>query len=873
MTALAASRLLRDAFVSPPADADADPRARLRASYLSFKERANLLAGEINRDFPDFTVHDGSHLDALWELADTVAGPRASLNPLDAYVLGGAILIHDLGLALASYPGGKSDLREEPEWSDALTMALERHLGRPPLKAELAAPPAEIEKATEQQVLRRRHAAHAEELASMSWVGGGRELFLIEDSELRHAYGPLIGQIAHSHWWGTAELPRVFGQSLGAPAWCPAEWTVDPLRLACLLRVCDALHLDSRRAPQFLRALREPLPPISSNHWSFQGRLARPYLKGSYLEFTAGDPFGPEDAEAWWLCHDTLRRADRWIREVQALLADSNMEPLAVQGVAGVENPGRLAQLIRTRDWIPVDTDIRATNVADLVLKLGGSELYGPDRPHVALRELIQNGADAVRARRLMEGRDERWGRVSVSLTETRGSWWLEVADTGVGMDEERLTGALVDFGSSFWGSGAVAREFPGLLAQGFRPTGRYGIGFFSVFMLGSRVEIVSRPYSASLAETRVLTFHEGVAERPILSEAGPTEQLGEGGTRVRVRLDDGIREGLLAAVGEEPVSLERLCSWLCPALAVDLWVKGAAREPVIRAGDWLDVKGGELLDRISGGLRETRADEGHLGMVAENLELVRDPDGTVVGRAALLPLDHPGSFRLHGNAVVTVGGMRSMNLTNVAGVLVGEPITVTRDEARPIAAPEALADWATRQGEIALGTKLEEAVLAELADFIFACEGDIGELPVALSTVGWLRTRDLEPWLAQRRTVIFLDYSEKLFDEDREGRIELAENVLMFNNPLGTFLYKDHSDRQQRWPEPQILGNPDRYVGRIQSLVIERAAVAWGCSEEEVVKAMKLSFMRDMVSAEVGTRDGEPVVFNHLDAIVRPAG
>ncbi|MDX6602717.1 MAG: hypothetical protein QOF13_1919 [Solirubrobacterales bacterium] len=873
MTALAASRLLRDAFVSPSSDPYTDARARLRASYLSFKEHADLLAGEINRDFPDFTVHDGSHLDALWELADTVAGPQASLNPLDAYVLGGAILLHDLGLALASYPGGKSDLREEPEWSDALTAALERHLGRPPLKDELASAPREIEKRAEQQVLRRRHAAHAEELASTSWSAAGREMFLIEDSELRHSYGPLMGQIAHSHWWETAELPRVFGQSLGPPAWCPSEWTANPLRLACLLRVCDALHLDSTRAPQFLRALREPLPPASSNHWTFQGRLARPYLNGSYLEFTAGDPFGPEDADAWWLCHDVLRRADQWIREVQALLADSNMEGLAIQGIAGVEDPRRLARLIRIRGWIPVDTDIRVTNVADLVVKLGGSELYGPDRPHVALRELIQNGADAVRARRIMEGRGDGWGRVSVSLTQRSGGWWLEVADTGVGMSEERLAGALIDFGSSFWGTGAVAREFPGLLSQGFRPTGRYGVGFFSVFMLGSRVEVLSRPYSASLADTRSFTFRAGVAERPILSEVGPGEQLVDGGTLVRVRLDDGVKDKLLSAVGEEAVTLETLCGWLCPALDVDLYVDGAGKEPVVRADDWLDLEGMELLDRIAGGTREAAADGGHLELVAANLQLVHDPDGTVIGRAALLPLDYPGSFRLHGNAVVTVGGMRSMSLTGVAGVLAGESTTVTRDAAKPIVAPEGLAGWATEQGETALGTKLPEAVLAELADFVVACEGDIGALPVALSTSGWLRAADLEPWLARQRTVVFIDYSEKLFDENQGGPIELADNVLMFNNPLGTFLYDDLSERQQRWPEPRLLGNPDRYVGRIQSLVIECAATAWGCTEEEIVEAMKLSFMRDQVSAKIGARGGEPVVFHHVDAIVRPTG
>lgn len=872
MTSLAASRLLRDAFASPSSDPDADPRARLRGSYLSFKERANLLAGEISRDLPHFTVHDGSHLDALWELADVVAGPQASLNPLEAYVLGGAILLHDLGLAVASYPGGRSDLREEPEWSDALAVALERHLGRPALREELAAAGVEIEREAEQQLLRQRHAARAEELALLSWTAADRELFLLEDSELRHSYGPLMGRIAHSHWWETAKLPEVFGQSLGPPGWCPSEWTVNPLRLACLLRVCDAVHLDSRRAPQFLRALREPLPPVSSDHWSFLGRLARPYLNGSYLEFTAGDPFGPQDAAAWWLCHDTLHRADRWIREVQALLADSNMEELAVRGIAGVDDPQRLARLIHVRDWIPVDTDIAVSNVADLVVKLGGTELYGPDRPYVALRELVQNGADAVRARRLLEGRDGGWGRVSVSLERDSDHWWLEVADSGVGISEERLAGALVDFGNSFWSKGAVAREFPGLLAQGFRPTGHYGIGFFSVFMLGSWVEVISRPYSGSVAETRALTFREGVAARPILSGGRLPDQLVDGGTLVRVRLDEGVKDKLLLAAGETELTLETLCGWLCPALDVDLHVDEAEKNPVVGANDWLELPGMELINRISGGSQEGRGQEGYLELIASNLDVVRNPDGEAVGRAALLPLDAPSAFRLHGNAIVTVGGMRSMRLTGVAGVLVGESTTVTRDAAKPIVAAEALADWATEQGKIALRKGLADLALAELADLVIGCGGEVGALPIAHSADGWLRAKDLEPWLARRRTVIFIEHGEKWFEEQNDGPMVLADHVLLFNNPFGTLLYKDYSDRQERWPEARLRDHPDRFAQRIQGLVIELAAAAWGCTVNQVVAAMKISHMDgEQYSAEIGSRDGEPVVSHFVDALVRP--
>ena len=85
-------------------DQHASQRTRLRVAYLSLRERAALLADRIQDDLPELTVHDVTHLDALWELADLVAGSNVSLNPAEGFVLGAAFLIHDLGLAVAAYP-------------------------------------------------------------------------------------------------------------------------------------------------------------------------------------------------------------------------------------------------------------------------------------------------------------------------------------------------------------------------------------------------------------------------------------------------------------------------------------------------------------------------------------------------------------------------------------------------------------------------------------------------------------------------------------------------------------------------------------------------------------------------------------------------
>ncbi len=110
-------------------DPSAVPREFLQTTLLAFRERAKFLAGEIARDLPEFTNHDLTHLDALWETATLICGSEYPLTPSEAFVLGGAFLVHDLGMGLAAYPGGIAQLKREPIWSDLVTIRLREKCG------------------------------------------------------------------------------------------------------------------------------------------------------------------------------------------------------------------------------------------------------------------------------------------------------------------------------------------------------------------------------------------------------------------------------------------------------------------------------------------------------------------------------------------------------------------------------------------------------------------------------------------------------------------------------------------------------------------------------------------------------------------------
>ena len=153
-------------------------------------------------------------------------------------------------------------------------------------------------------------------------------------------------------------------------------------------------------------------------------------------------------------------------------------------------------------------------------------------------RELIQNARDAVVGRRIKEGATNSWGEITGALLATEIGHEIEVQDAGLGMSAEFLSGPFLDFGTSYWNSSLMLREHPGLASRGFEPQGQFGIGFFSVFMWGEFVKVVTRRPEDGIECTRVLEFGKGLSGRPVLRLAAADERLKDPGTLVRIQLD-----------------------------------------------------------------------------------------------------------------------------------------------------------------------------------------------------------------------------------------------------------------------------------------------------------------------------------------------
>src|ERR1022692_2452827 len=607
-----------DAYGNTSPYASRAETTRLSSALDRIYENSSQLAAQIWSAQPGFTAHDSTHCTAIWELADTIRGSDLTLNPAEVFVLGAAVFFHDLAMTLAALPLRSAELLDHPSWRDTLSIELRRSLGRAPSQDELDTPPSDIVENVTQQLLRDRHAELSGSLPTSEYVSPNDpslRLYLIEDPDLRLTYGDLIGKLAASHGRSVSELISLLPEKVGAPHFAPISWIVSTLT------PCGRSHID-----------------------------------------------------AWWRCVDALQMVDRELKSVDDALADSNKPRLAARSVAGAQDISRIASYVKTEGWEPVDARVHIGDVVSLVSRLGGEQLYG-ERDIIAIRELVLNAADAINALRTLYGSEavEYTGRVLVSLSHEPDKRAITIDDNGIGMPVSVLTGALLDFGTSFWEKPEASRLYPGLQSRGFTAAGRYGIGFFSAFMWGSEIKVTSRSYYASMEDTYVLEFRDGLSNRPIVRKADPHERRATSGTSVSICLNDRFDadDGAISIwietrgmISKAELPLSRLLAWLIPAseVRIEVMSKGV-REIAVEAGDWRRLAGADLIARLIPPV--SVFDLADLELVAQeigpNLREILDDRGQVVGRGTLLNETAVAASGPHWrgllNGVVTVGG------------------------------------------------------------------------------------------------------------------------------------------------------------------------------------------------------------------------
>ena len=132
------------------------------------------------------------------------------------------------------------------------------------------------------------------------------------------------------------------------------------------------------------------------------------------------------------------------------------------------------------------------TEVSKL-LELITHSLYS--HKEIFLRELVSNASDAIDKLKYMSISEDAYKSISfepkLSVYIDKKAKTLVVSDNGIGMNEEELADNLGTIARS------GTRDFLETLKEGDKKNsnliGQFGVGFYSVFMVADRVEVISK--------------------------------------------------------------------------------------------------------------------------------------------------------------------------------------------------------------------------------------------------------------------------------------------------------------------------------------------------------------------------------------------
>lgn len=500
--------------------------------------------------FPDFTDHGVRHVQKVLndeiQLLTPGALENGNLTSGDTFLIVVATLLHDLGMhlykdgflellsperpalpALRLWPDGagfteqkewremwQGYISEARRWSDMKRIQVfgtadmhttpasweeYRSLGKPDNDAVILD---EIfGKRLIGEFIRRHHARIAHEIAVFGFPGLSDEVFPALYEKVGEL-ADLAGFVGRSHHHSIRTCADFVHDKL--------EGNVGPydshyVLAMALLRISDYLQLDFKRAPTILFKLRQPQNPVSIREWQKH-------------EIVAPASFAHRD-KATILFNFVRQPSYSVFLALQQLLDDVQRELDESNGALFEQYPrGSSTELLRLA-FTRIRSNLDAQSYTDLlpyspqrveitldpkIIPLMVRPLYG-DLPEFGIRELLQNSVDAVRERDhycLTRGIDAGCllyptfdEDVLIQFRQSaNGQWTLTVVDKGIGMTESTIKDCFLRAGASYRDTNLWRQAFTNDTARSqVCRTGTFGVGVFAAFLLGNRIEVVTR--------------------------------------------------------------------------------------------------------------------------------------------------------------------------------------------------------------------------------------------------------------------------------------------------------------------------------------------------------------------------------------------
>ena len=127
------------------------------------------------------------------------------------------------------------------------------------------------------------------------------------------------------------------------------------------------------------------------------------------------------------------------------------------------------------------------------LLKLMTHSLYS--NKEIFIRELVSNASDALDKFNHLNLTDDNFknpdwkGQINIKLDDADGT--LSIMDNGIGMSEDDLMAHLGTIAKS--GTKAFVENLTGDAKKDSNLIGQFGVGFYSVFMVADRVDVITK--------------------------------------------------------------------------------------------------------------------------------------------------------------------------------------------------------------------------------------------------------------------------------------------------------------------------------------------------------------------------------------------
>ena len=431
-----------------------------------------------------------------------------------------------------------------------------------------------------------------------------------------------------------------------------------------------------------------------------------------------------------------------------------------------------------------------------------------------------------------------------------------------------------------------MLHENPGLIAKGFQPQGRFGIGFYSVFMWGEHVKVVTRRPEEGIDATRVIEFRKGLSNRPVLRPADRDERMFDAGTIVHVWLDSRATDGGMLAPGliesflecrqrREAWSLKKLAyaRGSAPALYVDLFSEqDGKRGKSVVGSEWETMDPAELLRRLI--LHRDDVDSVCMSdqfiKAAANVRDLRDENGQLLGRGAFRSFFHHSTDfvedPLKHASVVTAGSFRASHQVGIVGLLLGDPSHASRFAARPLAVdcPAVMTAWATEQADLVPRLSNDLRTLVHYALLVRLAGGDTNELAIARRTSGLCSFNDIA---SSQDLPDELELREEHWDGAGFESLPLPGNsIAVGTGRMKALYFQVDADPRKCADHPQWR----RYWMSLWGAAIEAIARAWRVPLSEVLESSEI--LSDPEEHFVDER-GRPCFKARADIIRKPRG